>query len=140
MTTLPKNLPAAIRAKAQQPQVDLTPMLDVVFILLIFFVVAAIQFEGWSMPLESQPPSPPQAFQDDQPKNILIDIHDDGRIIFNGDIVDIDAVRAHTLKVLAENPQASVIIRPTFASKADYLVKVMDYARSAGVSNISILD
>ena len=139
MTTLPKNLPASVRAKAQQPQVDLTPMLDVVFILLIFFVVAAIQFEGWSMPLENQPPSP-QSFQEDQPKNILIDIHDDGRIIFNGDIVDIEAVRAYSLKVLAENPQASVIIRPTFASKADHLVRVMDYARSAGVSDISILE
>ena len=140
MTTLPKSLPASVRAKVQQPQVDLTPMLDVVFILLIFFVVAAIQFEGWSIPLASQPPAPPQTLIENTTQNILIDIHDDGRIVFNGNIIDIGAVRAHTLKVLAENPQAIAIIRPTFASKANTLVRVMDNARSAGVAEISILE
>lgn len=128
-----------VRKKHDDSKIDLTPMLDVVFILLIFFVVTTIPFDETSMPLESQEPQPPDETVLDKPQNILIQLTPDKRVFFNDKPVDISAVRALVLGVLAENPGASVIISPEDGSFANELVKVADAARSAGATDIRVM-
>ncbi len=124
-------------------KIDLTPMLDVVFILLIFFVVTATFLSETAISAASsdnndQPPPP----EDDAPKNILFEIDANNSIILNGNPRPIiqTQIRSNIDQLKAENPAASVIIQPNPASSVSALVMVMDAARQAGMANISIVE
>jgi biopolymer transport protein ExbD len=124
-------------------KIDLTPMLDVVFILLIFFVVTATFLSETAISAASrdnndQPPPP----EDDAPKNILFEIDANDSIILNGNPRPIiqTQIRSNIDQLKAENPAASVIIQPNPASSVSALVMVMDAARQAGMANISIVE
>lgn len=124
-------------------KIDLTPMLDVVFILLIFFVVTATFLSETTISAASsdnndQPPPP----EDDEKKNILFEIDANNAIILNGNPRPIIAtqIRSNIDQLKAENPAASVIIQPHPASEVNALVMIMDAARQAGMSNISIVE
>ncbi len=124
-------------------KIDLTPMLDVVFILLIFFVVTATFLSETAISAASsdnndQPPPP----EDDAPKNILFEIDANNAIILNGNprpIIETQ-IRSNIDQLKAENPAASVIIQPDPASNVSTLVMIMDAARQAGMANISIVE
>jgi len=130
-----------IKKKKDESNIDLTPMLDVVFILLIFFVVTASFLKENAMDIEGQDPNnnppPPSA---DTPKNVLIQIDSRNQIFFNQERIDISAVRARVASARAENPAASVIIRPNKQSNAEVLVRAMNSAREAGVQTISVME
>ena len=130
-----------IKKKKDESNIDLTPMLDVVFILLIFFVVTASFLKENAMDIEGQDPNnnpPPPS--NDTPKNILIQIDSRNQLFFNQERIDISAVRARVASARAENPAASVIIRPDKQSSANFLVETMDSARAAGVTTISVME
>ena len=116
-------------------------MLDVVFILLIFFVVTASFLKENAMEIEGQDPNnnpPPPS--NDQPQNVLIQIDSRNQIFFNQERIDISAIRARVASARAENPSASVIIRPDKQSSANSLVEAMNSAREAGVQTISVME
>jgi biopolymer transport protein ExbD len=124
-------------------KIDLTPMLDVVFILLIFFVVTATFLAETSLSAASNDnndtPPPPE---DDDKKNILFEIGSNNEIILNGNprpIIETQ-IRANIDQLKAENPAASVIIQPSPESDVITLVAIMDAARQAGMANISIVE
>ena len=108
-----KTVGGSLKKKKDESNIDLTPMLDVVFILLIFFVVTASFLKENAMDIEGQDPNnnpPPPS--NDTPKNILIQIDSRNQLFFNQERIDISAVRARVASARAENPAASVIIRP----------------------------
>lgn len=132
---------SVMKRKKDETQIDLTPMLDVVFILLIFFVVTASFLKENAMDIEGQDPNnnpPPPS--NDTPQNVLIQIDQRNQIFFNQERIDISAVRARVASARAENPGASVIIRPNKQSSADVLVRTMNSAREAGVQTISVME
>lgn len=132
---------SVIKKKKDETNIDLTPMLDVVFILLIFFVVTASFLKENAMDIEGQDPNnnppPPSS---DTPQNVLIQIDSRNQVFFNQERIDVSAVRARVASARAENPAASVIIRPDKASSADVLVSTMNSAREAGVQTISVME
>ncbi len=119
----------------EESGIDLTPMLDVVFIMLIFFIVTAsfIKESG----IEVNRPDAQTATKQDK-ANILIAINDKGEIWMDRRRIDIRNVRANIERLHAENPQGSVVIQADEKSTNDKLVAVMDAARQAGVYNVSI--
>lgn len=124
-------------------KIDLTPMLDVVFILLIFFVVTATFLSETAISAASsdnnnEPPPP----EDDSPRNILFEIGPNNEIILNGNPRPIiqTQVRSNIDQLKAENPSASVIIQPHPDSNVNTMVSIMDAARQAGMANISIVE
>lgn len=129
--------------KEDDAKIDLTPMLDVVFILLIFFVVTATFLSETSINAASSDnnnnETPPE---DTDKKNILFEIGPNNEIILNGNPRPIIAtqVRSNIDQLKAENPAASVIIQPDNASEVSTLVMIMDAARQAGMANISIVE
>ena len=132
---------AANKRNRDETNIDLTPMLDVVFILLIFFVVTASFLKENAMEIEGQDPNnnpPPPS--NDQPQNVLIQIYSRIQIFFNQERIDISAIRARVASARAENPSASVIIRPDKQSSANSLVEAMNSAREAGVQTISVME
>ena len=128
--------------KDEETNVDLTPMLDVVFILLIFFVVTATFLSEQAIDAasnDSNNETPPET--DDDQKNILIELSQNDEITFNGEPRPIIAsqIRANIDRLKAENPAASVIIRPNPRSSVETMVLVMDSARQAGIYDISVV-
>ena len=115
--------------------IDLTPMLDVVFIMLIFFIVTAsfIKEAG----IDVNRPDAPTA-EKVQDANILIAISSNDEIWIDRRLIDPRAVRANIERLHAENPKGSVVIQADKKSTNEMLVVVMDAARSAGVFNVSI--
>ena len=119
----------------EESEVNLTPMLDVVFIMLIFFIVTAsfVKESG------STSTSPDAATAEKKERgNILVAITDSGQIWIDKRQVDPRALRANIERLHAENPQGSVVIQADKNSKNGMLVEVMDAARLAGVYNVSI--
>jgi len=118
-----------------QTEINLTPMLDVTFILLIFFIVTASFIKEAGIEVNK----PPAATAEPKERaNILIAIDPHNQVWINRRIVDLRAVRANVERLLAENPQGSVVIQADEKSENGVFVRVMDQARLAGVENIAI--
>ncbi len=119
----------------EEGEINLTPMLDVVFIMLIFFIVTASFIKESGIDINR-----PEAATAERKErgNILVAISDTGQIWIDRRQVDIRAVRANIERLHAENPQGAVVIQADTNSKHGLLVQVMDAARLAGVANVSI--
>ena len=122
-------------AADDEDEVNLTPMLDVVFIMLIFFIVTASFVKESGIDI-----SRPDAATAERKErgNILVAINEAGQIWIDKRQVDVRAVRANIERLHAENPQGSVVIQADKGSKNGLLVQVMDAARLAGVTSVSL--
>jgi len=123
------------KKERKQSEVNVTPMLDVVFIMLIFFIVTAsfVKESG----LDINRPDAATAERKER-GNILIAISATGQIWIDKRQIDPRAVRANIERLHAENPQGAVVIQADRDSKSGLVVEVMDAARLAGVYNVSI--
>ena len=123
------------QAVAEEEEINITPMLDVVFILLIFFIVTAnfIKEPGLEV---NRPDSETAEPTENAP--ILIAVGTAGEIYMDGRRIDKRQVKANVVRLLAENPQGSVVIQADEKATADTIMAVMDGAREAGVYNISL--
>ena len=125
------------REEEEEAQVNLTPMLDVVFIMLIFFIVTAtfVKEEGLDV---NQPDDDKPKTVDPDKKSIVVRITSRDRIRIAQRDVDPRNVRSNIERLHAENPEAPVIIQPHADSRTETMVLVMDSARLAGVRNVSL--
>ncbi|APD88877.1 biopolymer transporter ExbD [Alteromonas mediterranea] len=119
----------------EEAAIDMTPMLDVVFIMLIFFIVTAsfVKEAG----IDVNRPEAATAVKKDR-ANILIAISDKGEIWINKRRIDVRAVQANIERLHAENPQGTVVIQADKKATTETLIKVMDASRAAGVYDVSI--
>ncbi len=121
--------------EAEESEINMTPMLDIVFIMLIFFIVTASFTKEAGIDINRPNASTAKIKEHG---NILVAISEDGQIWIDRRQVDVRAVRANIERLHAENPQGSVVIQADEDSKNGLLVQVMDAARLAGVDNVSI--
>ena len=119
----------------EEAAIDMTPMLDVVFIMLIFFIVTAsfVKEAG----IDVNRPEAATAVKKDR-ANILIAISDKGEIWINKRRIDVRAVQANIERLHAENPQGTDVIQADKKATTETLIKVMDASRAAGVYDVSI--
>jgi len=119
----------------EESQIDLTPMLDVVFIMLIFFIVTSTFVKESGVDVtrpEAETAVPTDA------SSIQIGIEANNQIWIDKRQVDKRAVRANVEKGLAESPGAAVIIIADALSNTETLIEVMDQARLAGAASVSV--
>jgi biopolymer transport protein ExbD len=122
-------------AAEDEAQIDLTPMLDVVFIMLIFFIVTASFIKEAGIEVNR-----PEA-STSQPKknvNILIAISATNEIWMDQRRIDVRAVRANIERLHAENPKGAVVIQADNESNTETVVAVLDASREAGVYDVSL--
>ncbi|WP_049723488.1 ExbD/TolR family protein [Gilvimarinus polysaccharolyticus] len=119
----------------QTGAIDLTPMLDVVFIMLIFFIVTATFIKEAGVEVTR-----PEATMADEKKNasILIAITDEDEIWIDKNQIDPRGVRAQIERLLADNPRGSVVIQADAESSVELLAEVADTARQLNVSNVAV--
>lgn len=118
-----------------EAEINLTPMLDIVFIMLIFFVVTTSFVKEAGVDV-NRPNA--QSAETRQAGHIMIAITPAGEIWIDNRHVDIRAVRANVERLRAENPEGAVVIQGDRAAEVGLLVEVMDQVRLAGVADVSI--
>ena len=124
-----------LQALEEEAEINLTPMLDIVFIMLIFFVVTASFVKESGVDV-----SRPQASTAVRKEhgNILVGITAKDEIWIDKRRVDVRAVRANIERLHAQYPEGAVVIQADKAAKTGLLVQVIDQARMAGVADVSI--
>ena len=127
---------ANIKTEDDENEINLTPMLDVVFIMLIFFIVTATFIRETGLDVNRPEQDQPQVVQEEGAILVIIDSTDD--IWIDNRVIDARAIRANVERLHAEDPERPVVIQAAKASSAESLVAVMDAARQANVFNISI--
>jgi len=115
--------------------INLTPMIDMVFILLIFFIVTTSFVKETGV--EINRPTAKTAERHEK-GNILVAITKNGEIWIDRRRVDAQSVRASIERLRAQNSEGAVIIQADEASQTGLLVKIIDQIRLAGIANISI--
>jgi len=128
--TAKRHLPAQ-----DDTELDMTPMLDIVFIMLIFFIVTT-SFVKESGVTVSTPQA--QTASQQENTNIFIAITTEGEVWIDRRPVDPRSVRAIVARLHADNPEGSVIIQADENAATGMLVEVMDEVRLAGVEGIAI--
>ncbi|SET83844.1 ExbD/TolR family protein [Thalassotalea agarivorans] len=120
----------------QESEVDMTPMLDIVFILLIFFIVTTsfVKEEGLEInrPKAENNPNPPKT------PVIGIKITDNGQVVFNNKLVDIERLPARIENFLANTPTTSAVIIPEDNAVYEDVVAVIDQVKQFNELTVSI--
>lgn len=123
----------------EEAEIDLTPMLDVVFIMLIFFIVTAsfLKESGIEITRPDSTNEPPP--EDTEVKNIVFQVTANDEIWTEGRRVDIRAVRAVIDRLYAENPEAAVVISANNKSTAKIYSSIANDARAAGNYSVTLI-
>ena len=125
-----------IKKKNEESEINITPMLDIVFIMLIFFIVTTSFVKEISIDVNRPTKSPIK----EQKKSDVISVRilDSGQILIQERLISLDAVRANIESSLALKPQASVVVVSDRDADAGLLVRVIDQSRLAGASRVSL--
>lgn len=125
----------SLKPKEEEASIDMTPMLDIVFIMLIFFIVTTsfVKEAGIEItePRAISAKSKPKA-------NIFIGINASSDIYMLKKKINKEDVRTTVETMLLENPESSIVIQADQKAKSGVLLDVMDAAKAAGVKNISV--
>ncbi len=121
----------------EEADIDITPMLDVVFIMLIFFIVTASFVKESGLDLNKPPvtDTPPDA---DAPRPIVVEINNLSEIRIDNRLLDKRAIKATVTRLTAERPEASVIIKAEKKAKTKAIIAAVDGIKAAGVQSPTI--
>jgi len=124
-------MPRSVRvARADDSDVNVTPLLDIVFIMLIFFIVTATFIKEPGVEI-SRPEA--QTAEDQRLVSMLVAIESDNSIWINRNEVPLDGVRARLERLRRENPRGSAVIQADASAHSQTLVRVLEQVRAAGV-------
>ncbi|MEE4163414.1 MAG: biopolymer transporter ExbD [Woeseiaceae bacterium] len=124
-----------LKSEAGPTALNITPLIDMVFILLIFFAVNASFVKEAGVEIER--PSARTA-QTKQQANIMIAVTENDEVWVDRQRVDPRSVRGHVERLHAENPEGSVVILADEESRTGLVIEVLDQARLAGVENVAV--
>ena len=128
----------APKTVSKAPTVALTSMLDVVFLLLCFFVTITV-YSQWESEISIKLPSAKTADEPDRlPGEIIANLAKDGSVRINGAVVTLEDLGSRLERIAKFYPGQAVIIRADKETSYDSLVKVVDTCRASGVWNFSL--
>ena len=124
-------------SRSHAPQLALTSMLDVIFLLLCFFVTVSV-FSQWESEISIKLPSAATAEEPDRlPGEIIVNLGKDGKVTVNGKQLELNDLGTRLAKVAKFYPDQAVIIRADKEVRYERLVAVIDTCRAADVWNFS---
>jgi len=123
--------------ESDEAEINITPMLDIVFIMLIFFIVTTsfVKEKGIEV---SRPSNTPPIEVKTNKGPIVVKIDASGNIMLKGRILDRQAVEANIEREKAEKPESPLIIAAHPDADTDALVTILDAAQAAGVASVSV--
>ena len=118
------------RGQEEDAKIDITPMLDVVFIMLIFFIVTASFIKESGAKVEK----PNAVTAEQRPKaTILLAIDEKNQIWLDRKSIDPRAIKANVLRLRAENPEGELVVQADVESSAKTVIEVIDALKGAGI-------
>jgi biopolymer transport protein ExbD len=124
-----------LRSESGATALNMTPLIDMVFILLIFFAVNASFVKEAGVEIER--PSARSAVIQEQ-ANIMIAVTENGEVWVDRQRVDPRSVRGHVERLHAENPEGAVVILADDKSQTGLVIEVLDQVRLAGIENVAV--
>ena len=124
------------RREEEDSEINITPMLDIVFIMLIFFIVTTSFVKEISIDVNRPTKSPIK--EQKKSEVISVRISGEGQIFVQDRLITLDAVRANIESSLALKPEATVVVVSDREADAGFLVKVIDQSRLAGARIVSL--
>jgi len=121
-----------------EAEINITPMLDIVFIMLIFFIVTTSFVREQGLDISRPSESDEQTVQEDEDLPIVVRIDQVSMITINQRRVEPDALRANLEREYAQNPQSPLILAAHPDASTNALVQVLDSANVVGISDISV--
>lgn len=126
------------RHNDDETEVDMTPMLDIVFIMLIFFIVTTsfVKESGLDInrPKPNDSPQPPSV-----KRPIIISINESSEIRMNEQLIDVDAIQARIEVARAKKPKASIVVMAHEDAHSGVVVRAVDQANLAGAGTVTVL-
>ena len=123
------------QAKEEEADINITPMLDIVFIMLIFFIVTTSFVKEPGV----DPKRPTAETTEAKPRgNILIGVTPQGQIWMNNRRVELTDIRQLVEDTVTENPESSAIVVADETAPTGTVIDIMDQIRAGGVTSISI--
>lgn len=129
------NISSARKNRNAGRELNIAPLIDMVFILLIFFIVTTSFVKETGIDVNRPTASTAVSKQE---ATILVGIDENDRVFMDNKEIDIRAVRANIERALAENPEGTVVVVADQASTTGAAIKVMDGCRRAGAENVSL--
>lgn len=129
------NISAARRGRRTSAELNIAPLIDMVFILLIFFLVNTSFVKETGIDV-NRPTASTAVVQNKG--TIMIAVDSANHIYMDHREIDVRAVRANVERALAENPEGGVVVVPDKTSDAGVVIEVMDGCRLAGAENVSL--
>ncbi|MCO7225439.1 biopolymer transporter ExbD [Pleionea sp. CnH1-48] len=129
---MPKQI---VRRPEEESEIDMTPMLDIVFIMLIFFIVTTsfVKEAG----IQVLKPEAKTAVKK-KDANVFIGVSSTGEVYMDKKKVELERLKVEIQRIKAESPEGAVVIQADKGSKAGVIMKVLDAAKGAGVKDISV--
>jgi biopolymer transport protein ExbD len=125
------------RFQTQAPSFQIAPMIDVVFLLLCFFVASQI-FSQWEMSIDVQLPTAESAEAPDRlPGEIIINVFKDGSLVVNQQVLDEAGLGALLARIVTLFPGQPVLIRGDRETTYEHIIRVLDICRRVDIWNIS---
>ncbi|HJP51759.1 MAG TPA: biopolymer transporter ExbD [Pseudomonadales bacterium] len=122
-------------AKEEEKVADLTPMLDVVFIMLIFFIVTATFIKESGAEIDRPDTKTAEA---KKTVSLLVGVSSDSSVWIDKKRVDIRNVRPMMERLHAENPKGGLVIQADSESKVEKVLTIMEAARNLGITQVAI--
>lgn len=117
------------RKKQEDVEIDMTPMLDIVFIMLIFFIVTTVFVKQAGVDVDK-----PSALTAEERKNayIFVAIDDKNQIFIDKDMLQPSEIKAKIQSLRTENLEGEVVIQADKKARAGLVLEVLDIAKNSG--------
>jgi biopolymer transport protein ExbD len=125
------------RGNACAEKVDLSPMIDMVFILLIFFVIAAVFVEDLGFAADTPDQAPPILAPQNQ--NLTIHVDKSNRVFWEQERISLESVQVKVAQRVTANAETTVLVHAQELTNAGFLVELLDRVRLGGVETVSLV-
>ena len=129
------NVRQSLRGGDSRVDINMGPLVDMVFLLLIFFVVTTSFVKETGIDVSRATAATAEV---KDRGNIMIAVNAEGDVYFEGKRIDVRSVRALVERALAEDPESGVVVVADKESQTGAVVETMDQCRLAGASNVSM--
>jgi biopolymer transport protein ExbD len=121
----------------EKTDINISPMIDMVFILLIFFIVTTVFVEEEGIGVDKPTPQPPDQQQEEKDEPLMLRVTANNQVLHEGSVVTLNRVETIVKNTLAE-ADVPVIMQVERGSLAGMMVQVMDRAKLSGADKISV--
>ncbi|MGC9450229.1 MAG: ExbD/TolR family protein [Oceanipulchritudo sp.] len=121
----------------EKTDINISPMIDMVFILLIFFIVTTVFVEEEGIGVDKPTPQPPDQQQEERDEPVILKVTTSNQILFDGNIVTLGRVETIVKNALSQ-ADVPIILQVERGALAGMMVQVMDRAKIGGATKISV--